>query len=133
MATLPIALLNTLLFLSVSFGLVVAFTLLYVRITPYDELELIRKDNQAAAFALSGAVIGFVIMLGAIVRQSHMITEMLLWAAIGTALQLVLWWVLHFWIGGLEKRMAQGDTASGITLGGFSIAIGIVNASCLTA
>ena len=133
MAELPIALLNTFVFLSASFALLVAFTLLYVRITPYDELELIHKDNQAAAFALSGAVIGFSIMLGAVVRQSHMVTEMLLWAVIGTALQLALWWVLHFWIGGLEKRMAQGDTASGVTLGGFSVAIGVVNASCLTA
>ena len=43
----------------VFFGLAVAFVaiflVLYVKITPYDELKLIREGNTAAAASLSGA------------------------------------------------------------------------------
>ena len=38
---------------------VYAYMLIYLRLTPYDELKLIKEGNVAAALSLSGTVLGF--------------------------------------------------------------------------
>lgn len=124
---------NTLLFVAVGIVITAIFTWTYIKVTPYDELALIREDNQAAAFALGGAVLGFVITLSAIIRQSHSVVDVTVWGLIALVLQLAIWGLMHLWIGDLERRMRDGDTASGITLGSFSVALGWLNAACLTA
>ena len=52
-----------LLYLAISGVLLAMFVAIYVRITPYRELALIRENNMAAAFSLSGAIIGMVVPL----------------------------------------------------------------------
>ena len=49
--------------------LLLVFLALYVRVTPYNELTLIRQGNEAAAVSLGGAVIGFAAYRGGGRRQ----------------------------------------------------------------
>jgi putative membrane protein len=46
-------------YLSAGVAMLVAFTWLYLRITPYDEAAEISKVNMAPAIALAGAMVGF--------------------------------------------------------------------------
>ena len=46
-------------FFATAIVLLGAFMLLYVLVTPYNELALIREGNEAAAISLGGAVVGF--------------------------------------------------------------------------
>ena len=43
--------------------LLALFTVLYCRVTPLDEMQLIRQHNQAAALSFGGALIGFSLTL----------------------------------------------------------------------
>ena len=53
------AILNYLLHLSTSVALVMLYFVIYTRMTPYDEVKLIRGGNRAAALSLGGTLIGF--------------------------------------------------------------------------
>src|SRR6185369_5620867 len=61
---------NFLVYLAVSLVLLRVFVSIYIRVTPQAEFTLMREGNMAAAFSLSGAILGFVIPLGAAVRYS---------------------------------------------------------------
>ena len=45
--------------------LLAVFLAVYVRVTPYNEFELIRQNNAAAAISLAGACIGFALPMPA--------------------------------------------------------------------
>ena len=49
------AILNYLIHLLLAAGLLIVFFIIYTRVTPYNEVLLIRQGNQAAALSLGGA------------------------------------------------------------------------------
>ena len=59
-----------LIFFAVAIALLFAFTWIYVKITPYKEITLIREGNHAAAISLSGAMLGFALPLS-LIHTSH--------------------------------------------------------------
>ena len=68
-----------LLYLGISSVLLAMFIAIYVRITPYREIALIRDGNMAASFSLSGTVIGMVIPLANAVEFSVNPVDMAIW------------------------------------------------------
>ena len=62
--------------------LLTVFLATYAWITPYREIELIRKGDTAAAVSLSGAMLGFAIPLASAIAHTVVIEEMLMWGAI---------------------------------------------------
>lgn len=125
-------LMNALLYLTVSSVLLAVFTYAYVRITPYDEIEMIHDKNTAAAASLGGAMLGFVIPLAVIIVHSHKITHMLLWSVLALAVQLLAFFVVSLVTRNFAQMMSGNNTAAGVFLGSVSLAVGILNAACLT-
>ena len=58
-----------LIYFAVALLLFVAFTFVYVIVTPYNEIALIREGNTAAAISLSGAMLGFALPLASTVAD----------------------------------------------------------------
>ena len=58
-------------FFATAIVLLLAFLAIYVKITPYNELTLIREGNAAAAISLGGAVIGFALPIAVAVAVSR--------------------------------------------------------------
>jgi uncharacterized membrane protein YjfL (UPF0719 family) len=56
------------------------YTVIYTAITPHKEFELIKAQNQAAAVALAGSLLGFVIALTRLIEQAVALGEFALWA-----------------------------------------------------
>ena len=108
-----LSVINTVVFLGVSTAFAVAFLVIYSWITPYDELEMIRSDNLAAAYSLGGALVAFILPLNAVVRHSHSLWELTVWALISLIIQLGVYAVIHFTMRDMERRMRQGDVAPG--------------------
>ncbi len=48
---------------SVTVAMLVAAVYVYIKITPYDDIKLIRDGNTAAAVSLAGAIIGLALPL----------------------------------------------------------------------
>lgn len=120
----------------VFFGLAVAFVaiflVLYVKITPYDELKLIREGNTAAAASLSGALIGFTLPLASSIIHSVHPWDMMIWGAIALIVQLLVFVLVRFTLVNVTRRIPQGEVASGVLLGAVSVCAGILNAASMT-
>ena len=119
-------------YFAVCIAMVVAFVFIYIRITPYHEIALIREGNLAAAASLGGALLGFVIPLARSVTQSANLADMVLWGAIALVVQLVVYWIVTRVIPGLHDGISQNKVAHGTFLGAVSLASGILNAACMT-
>ena len=121
-----------LLYLAISGVLLAIFVAVYVRITPYREVALIRDNNMAAAFSLSGAVIGMVIPLANAVEYSVNPVDMAIWGFIALAIQLIVFVIARIALPSIVVDIPAGKQAPGFFLGAISIAAGILNAACMT-
>ena len=120
-----------LIYLVASFALLALFVLIYVQITPYKELTLVREGNAAAAVSLSGAILGFVIPLAHAIVQAASLGDMALWALLALVVQLLVYFVTTRMVPGLTRDIPAGTIAPGILLGALSLATGILNAACM--
>ena len=120
----------------VYFGLCIVFVALflaiYVRITPYREIALIREGNSAAAASLSGALIGFVLPLAAAVENSVNPYDLAIWASVALAIQLLVYGAVRLTLPDIGRHIPEGKTASGVFLGSLSLAAGILNAASMS-
>ena len=121
-----------LLYLAISGVLLAMFVTIYVKITPYREIALIRDNNMAAAFSLSGALIGMVIPLANAVEYSVNPVDMAIWGFIALAIQLFVFVIARIALPNIAIDIPAGKTAPGFFLGAISIAAGLLNAACMT-
>ena len=120
------------LYFACSLALLALFLTIYVRLTPYRELALIREGNAAAAASLSGAMLGFVVPLAHSVAQSVNLADMALWGLIALIVQLLVYFTATRLMPGLARDIPAGKVAPGVFLGALSLATGILNAACMT-
>ena len=120
-----------LLYLVVSFALLALFIVVYLWITPYRELTLVREGNAAAAASLSGAILGFVIPLAHAVVQAASLGDLALWALLALVVQLLVFFTMTRVVPGLARDIPAGRVAPGVLLGALSLASGILNAACM--
>lgn len=111
---------------------VAVFLAIYVRITPYREVALIRDGNVAAAASLSGALLGFVLPLASAVAHSVNLADMAIWSAIALVVQVAAYAAARVLLPGIGSGIPSGNVAHGLTLGALSLAVGILNAACMT-
>ena len=121
-----------LLYLAISGVLLAVFAAIYVRITPYREIALIREGNMAASFSLSGTLIGMVIPLANAVEYSVNPVDMAIWGFIALCIQLLVFVVARIALPNIAVDIPAGKQASGFFLGAISIAGGLLNAACMT-
>ncbi len=115
-------------------GFALVFTALYRLVTPHDEGKLIREGNLAAAVALGGAVIGYVIPLASALTQTHSLVEFAAWALLAGLIQIVSFWaVRRIAMPDVSARIERGDVASALFLLTVSVVVGMINAACMTA
>jgi putative membrane protein len=125
------AILNYLLHLLTAAALVLVFFVVYVRITPFDEVLLIRQGNRAAALSLGGTLIGFSVTIGAAVRSTSDYYQFAAWA-FGAMVAQVLVFAIATSLLKMSKDQIEADNhAFGGLLGAISLSIGIVNAGCI--
>src|SRR6185436_21115548 len=87
-----------LVYLLVSLAYLGVFIALYIRVTPYREIQLIREGNMAASFSLSGSLLGFIVPLASAVQHSVNLVDMALWGGIAMLVQIVAFVVVKILI-----------------------------------
>jgi len=118
-------------YLATAVVLLAAFMFVYSFTTPYNEFRAVRDNNVAAAVAFSGAILGFIFPLMAAIFYTHSIVEMAKWAAITGIVQMMLFQVLHR-INGCGHCIRERRVAPAILLASMSVAVGILNAMCIS-
>jgi putative membrane protein len=121
-----------LVYFAAALALLAAFIVIYEKITPYDEFKLIHEGNTAAAFSLSGSILGFVIPLASAVRGSVSLVDMAIWGVIALVVQLAAFVAVKMMIPSITKDIPAGNSAQGFFLGSVSLAVGLLNAACMS-
>jgi putative membrane protein len=96
--------------------------------TPYRELALVREGNVAAALSLGGAALGLTLPIGSAIYFTHDLKEMVLWAAIGCAIQFVLFQIMRKQAQNIET----GNVAVGLLLASLSVSTGLLVAMSIS-
>lgn len=104
----------------------------YVAVTPYPEIRLIREGNAAAAATLAGVLLGFALPLASAVAHSVSLLDMLLWAVIALVAQLIAYLAVRVAVPKVVHNVRDGQVASGVFLGAVALAVGILNAASMT-
>ena len=128
LATLP----NFLAYFAAAIVLLAAFVAVYVFITPYDEIRLIRNNNVAAAVSLSGAVLGFAMPIANVIAHSDTLLDLLVWSVIAGMVQLAAWLVARVALPTLKEDIAANRIAPAVLVAALSLTIGLLNAACMT-
>ena len=63
-------------YFAVAVALIAVFLLVYVNVTPYDEIALIRQGNTAAAISLGGAMLGFAMPVANVIAHSDTLADL---------------------------------------------------------
>jgi putative membrane protein len=121
-----------LIYLTVSVTYLAVFVVLYIRVTPYREIELIRGGNMAAAFSLSGSILGFVVPLAAAIQHSVSLVDMAIWGLIAMLVQIAAFVVARMLIPSIGEDIPANKTSAGFFLGALSLGVGLLNAACMS-
>ncbi|MED5523317.1 DUF350 domain-containing protein [Gallaecimonas pentaromativorans] len=113
-------------------GMLLVFVWIYTWVTPHDEFALIRQNNVAASLAFGGALVGFAIPMASAVANSQSWVDGAIWGLVALVVQLLTFKVLQRLLADLPARISQGEAAAGIFTGLASVAVGLLNAACMT-
>ena len=118
-------------FFATAVGLLAAFFALYLLVTPYSEVKLIREGNVAAAVSLAGALLGYALPIAVAVVVSHNLYVMIGWGVVACVVQLLVYVAARLALPQINLAIPQGKVASGIFLAALSVVAGILNAGCI--
>ena len=119
-------------YFAVAIALVATFLLVYVNVTPYDEIALIRQGNTAAAISLSGALLGFAMPVANVIAHSDTLGDLLAWGAIAGIVQLLTYLAARFTLPHLAESIPAGKISEATFLSVLSVTVGLINAACMT-
>ena len=119
-------------YFAAAIGLLLAFAFLYTLATPHDELALIRQGKPAAAVALGGSLLGFVLPEAFAIVHAVTLLEFAIWAVIALVIQLAAYFVVRLFVPDLSRRIAGDEMATAVLVAVVSLAVGILNAACMT-
>ena len=110
---------------------IVAYLLVYTRITPHDEFQLIRDNDPAAAIALGLSLLGFTLPVVSAIAHSANVVDCLIWSAIALLVQVAVYYAVKIPVPNLSAKIASGEVAAAIWLGLSSLAAGCLNAAAM--
>jgi putative membrane protein len=111
----------------------VAGMAIYLRLTPYHELDLVRGGNVAAALTLAGAAVGLAIPLATTLATSVNVVDILVWGGVSALLQAAAFGAATLALRDLPARVERGDVAAAVIAASTQIAVGILNAGAMVA
>ena len=119
-------------YFGVAIVLIAVFLLVYVNVTPYEEVALIRAGNSAAAVSLSGALFGFVMPVANAIAHSESLADLAAWGGVAGIVQILAYLAARFAFPQMNSDIPAGKVAPAIFLAVLSLSIGLVSAACMS-
>ena len=126
------AILAYLLHLATAVALVMAFFVVYTRVTPYDEVHLIREGNGAAALTLGGTLLGFSVTVASSLMHTADYYAFVGWGAFGMLVQVLVFVIATRMLRMSKDQIEANNKAFGGLLGAISLSIGLINAGSIS-
>lgn len=112
--------------------LMVLFGWVYIQVTPYREITLIRDGNVAAAIAFSGAVLGYAMPVASVIAHSVSLLDMVVWSVVALLVQIAVYVAARIIMPGIVSDIPNNRPAPAVLLAVMSIIAGLLNAACMT-
>lgn len=126
------ALTKFLVYFGTALALTITFAFIYAMITPYQEVRLIREGNTAAAYSMTGALLGFVIPLASAIVHSVGLLDMAIWGSVALVVQLTTYFVVSRLFRNIGDEIRADRVGKGLFLGAVSVVVGILNAASMS-
>lgn len=124
--------LNYLLHLVLAAVLLIVFFVVYTKVTPFDEILLIRQGNHAAALSLGGALLGFSATIASSLVHTADYQQFFAWAFGAMLVQVLAYGVATRLLRMAKDQIEADNSAFGGLLGAISLSIGAINAACIS-
>lgn len=109
------------------------FLLIYTRVTPYNEFNLITLEhNASAAVALGMSLLGFAIPLASAIYNSASIWDCAIWGIVALIVQILAYYLARIGHPDLPRAIEQNALASALWLGFVSITAGLLSAASMS-
>lgn len=105
---------------------------IYERITPYDELELVKQGNVAAAISLSAGILGLAIPLAVCLAGSINIWDIIVWGVVILLIQIIAFYLANLIIDNLQERIENNEIGAAILLFSGKISVALLNAAAIS-
>ena len=113
-------------------GMLLAGVVIYSLMTPWKELEQLRRGNVAAALAFAGVLLGLAIPLTVSLSASTSLRDILIWGAATLVLQLLAFRIVDLILTGLPQRIQDGEISAAVLLVGAKLATALILSAALT-
>lgn len=125
---------NFALYFGISIVFLFIFKVVYAWVTPHDEWKLVKEEkNIAAAIGFGGAIIGFTLALSGAAANSVHLLDFVIWGVVAIIAQSLAFALLRFsFMPTIAERINNNEASAGIMLAAMSIAVGLLNAACMT-
>ena len=104
---------------------------LYTLTTPYEDFELVRRGNIAAAVSLSGATLGLALPLAFCMATSVSVLDIVLWGLVALLIQLVSYRVADWLLRDLPRRIVAGEVGAALYLVSVKLSVAALNAAAI--
>jgi putative membrane protein len=129
--TLRLGLPTLVLQFAVTLALLCIGVAIYMAITPFHEMRLIRQGNAAAGIVLGGAMLALAIPLAATLATSQVTLDIIVWGAVALVLQLLTFAVAALLLRGLREMIDAGNMGAAWLLAGLQLAVALLNAGAM--
>jgi putative membrane protein len=105
--------------------------ILYMWMTPYEDIKLIRDGNTAAGIALGGVILGMAIPLAITLKGSLNIWDIVIWGVFVIILQMAVFKIMDWILRGLPQRISDGEVGAAVFLACTKLAVGAISAGAI--
>jgi putative membrane protein len=117
---------------ALTIGILALGVVIYIWLTPYHEIKLIKSGNTAAALSLSGAIVGLALPLAVAMAGSVNAFDILIWGVLTLVIQLGAYRVVDLMLRGLPARIENDEIGAATLVVGVKLAVAMVNAAAVT-
>ncbi|MEX1251301.1 MAG: DUF350 domain-containing protein [Hyphomonas sp.] len=103
----------------------------YVLLTPWKELSLVRSGNTSAGVALGAAIVGLAIPISSTLASSMTLPGLLIWGAIALLMQLIAYRAVDLILRDIPGRIAKDEIGAATLLAGAKLSAALILAAGL--
>ena len=126
-AGVPVLLLHV----AVTLVILVIGVLIYMWMTPYEDIKLVREGNTAAGIALGGIILGLGVPLASCLASSVSVWDIVMWGVVTLIVQMAVFKIIDLVLRGLPKRIEDGEVGAAVLLTLSKLSVAVINAAAI--
>ena len=127
-AGVPVLLLHV----AVTIAMLIVGVLIYMWMTPYEDIKLVRDGNTAAGIALGGVMLGLGIPLASCLASSVNVWDILMWGVVTLIVQMAVFKVIDLILRGLPARIEAGEVGAATLLTLSKLSVATITAAAIS-